>query len=198
MTDLITLDCYKESKDVTSTTRDGKIQALITQVTELIENYCNRRFTAYSATDKVEWHDAKVNSVELKEFPVISVTTVKTSEDGGVTQVTLDEAAVDKNGYFVDIEAGVVSTQKAINNFLTSYDTSYRSLEIEYAAGYTEDTLPEDLKLCTIDLVHYYEKGENIPSKSMLGSTIDNPQPYQANSFPPSIRRILDLYRYAE
>ena len=197
MTDLISLDCYKENKLITSSTKDGKIQALIIQVTALIENYCNRLFTAYSTNPKIEWHDAKTNKVWLEAFPIILVTSVKTSVDGGITQVTLEEGDSAGAGYFVDTEEGTVFTQQSIDKFLNSYNVPYRSLEIEYTAGYTEDTLPEDLKLCTIDLVYYYDAGENIVSKSMLGATIDNPLPYTANSFPPAIRRVLDLYRFS-
>ena len=197
MIELITLDCYKESKMLKSTERDGKLQALITQVSALIENYCNRLFTAYFSTAKVEYHDAKVNKVFLIEFPIIEVSTVKTSIDGGVTKVTLVENSVAKDGYFVDLEEGSISTQLTKNNFLDIYDVSHKSLEVTYTSGYSEDTLPEDLKLSVIDLVHYYEQGEARPSQTLLGGSIDNPQPYAANSFPPHIRRVLDLYRYS-
>jgi hypothetical protein len=197
MTDLINLSCYKENKSIKSTDRDGKIQTLITQVSALVENYCNRLFTTYSDTAKIEWHDGQTNKVYLKEFPIISVTSVKTSVDGGVTQVTLTEADSAKGGYFVDLEEGTVISQQVINNFIDTYDVSYRSLEVEYLAGYTMDNLPADLQLCIIDLVHYYETDENILSKSLAGASIDNPAPYLANSFPPAIRRVLDLYRYS-
>lgn len=196
MADLIDVDCYKEYKNIKSTDRDGKIQALITQVSALIENYCNRKFIDYSTSPGVtEWFDGKVNEVFLQQFPVIAISGVYTSPDGGVTQTALTEAAVTKDGYFVDLETGRVFTQQSTSNFIDSYDVEYRSLEISYTAGYTEDTLPEDLKLCTQDLVHYYESTESIPTQSLFGATIDNAQPYLANSFPPHIRRILDLYR---
>jgi len=200
MADLITLPDYKEYKGINSTSRDGKIQSLISSVSDLVENYCARKFTQYSSvsTPKVEWHDAKTSCVTLKEFPVISVISVKTSEDGGVTQTLLTEASTDKIGYFVDLDAGTVFTQVSTEKFLTSYDVAYKSLEVTYTAGYTTSSLPRDLQLCVLDLVHYYENDENAPSKSLLGATIDNPQPYIANSFPPHIRRILDLYRYSE
>jgi hypothetical protein len=197
MTDLISLDCYKDYKGIKSTEGDGKIQALITQVSSLVEHYCNRKFTDYSSTPKVEWHDAKTNSVELVEFPVISVSSVKTSEDGGVTQTVLTEAASDKSGYFVDLTTGEIFTQQTTNLFLTSYDIPYRSLEIEYLAGYAQDELPGDLQLCIQDMVDYYKDEQRTPTKSLLGATLDNPQPYAANSWPPHIRRILDLYRYS-
>lgn len=197
MAEFIDIDLYKEYKNIKSTTRDGKIQSLIVQVCALIENYCNRKFTEYSSTPKVEWFDAKTNCVQLTEFPVIEVVSVKTSDDGGVTQTALTEASVSKDGYLVDLENGTIYSQQSINDFLDDYDTPYRSLEVEYTAGYALEDIPEDLKLAALDLVHYYEQEENIPTKTMLGGTIDNPQPYLANSFPPSIRRVLDLYRYS-
>lgn len=197
MAELISLDCYKEYKEINSTLRDGKLQSLITRVSGLIETYCNRHFTDYATTAKVEWHDGKTNRIFLEEFPVINVVSVKTSDDGGVTQTTLTEAAADKDGYFVDLEEGEVFTQQTSKYFIDAYDVSYRSVEVEYTAGYAQDDLPADLELAVLDLVHYYETNENVPSKSLLGGTIDNAQPYLANSFPPQIRRVLDLYRYS-
>jgi len=198
MADLIDLDCYKEAKDVKSTTRDGKIQTLITQVSELIENYCNRKFVEYTINPKVEWFDGKTDLVYLKEFPVVAITSVTTSADGGVTQeaVVAADASPYNGGYLADTENGTVFTSDG-TNFIDSYNVPYRSLEVTYTAGYDQDSLPLDLQLCTIDLVHYYEAGENVPTKSLLGATIDNPLPYAANSFPPAIRRVLDLYRYS-
>lgn len=199
MTDLITLIDYKEYKSIKNTDRDGKFQVLITRVSALIENYCNRKFVDYSAVQgaKIEWFDGITNSVELTEFPVIEVLSVTTSFDGGITQTTLNEGQSDATGYFVDLEAGTVFMQLAVNKFIDSYNIPYRSLEITYRAGWSEDDLPEDLKLVVMDMVEYYEDEQRNPGKSLLGATIDNPQPYLANSFPPHIRRVLDLYRYS-
>ena len=195
-TDLIDLDCYKEAKNIKSTTKDGKLQTLITQVSALIENYCNRQFITYSTTPKVEWHDAKPNKVILKEFPVINVSGVSTSTDGGITQTALVAADANNIGYLVDTENCVILKSDG-TNFLDSYTIPFRSLEITYTAGYLQDEIPLDLQLVTIDLVHYYENEENIPGKSLMGGNIDNAQPYIANSFPPAIRRVLDLYRFS-
>ena len=199
MTDLITLAEYKEYKGISNPDRDGKFQILITRASALIETYCNRKFIEYSAVAdaRIEWFDGITNKVELTEFPVISVETVYTSPDGGMTQTLLTEGASGLTGYFVDLEAGEVFMQLGVNNFIDSYNIPYRSLEITYTAGYTEENLPEDLKLAVMDLVEYYEDEQRNPAKSLLGATIDNPQPYLANSFPPHIRRVLDLYRYS-
>lgn len=192
---MITLNQFKEYRDIKSSEQDGAIQSLIDSVEELVENYCNRSFTKYVSTDKIEYFDAKTNLVELTEFPVISVTHVKTSKDGGLTQTTLTENDPGKGGYLVNLEDGIIHTQKQYVDFLPDYDTPYKSLEVAYRAGYT--TVPKDLQLCALDLVEYYRKGESTPTRNMLGATIDNPLPYIANSFPPHIRRILDLYRFS-
>jgi hypothetical protein len=197
MADLISLSCYKEYKDINNPSRDGKIQALITRASKLIEHYCNRSFVEYSVNPKTEWHDGKTNVVELLEFPIINVVSVKTSDDGGITQTALTKDSASKDGYFVDLENGRIISQQSQNNFIDEYDVPYRSLEVEYTAGYLEDELPADLELAVLDLVHYYESEESTPSKSLLGGTINTAQPYLANSFPPAIRRVLDLYRYS-
>ena len=198
MTDLIQLDEYKEYKQINSATRDGKIQTLITQVSSLIENYCARTFLDYAASPGfTEWFDSDCEIVTLRQFPLIGVNSVSTSIDGGITQTVLTENSTDYDGYYVDLENAQVRTQKTGNKFLSkgSYNTPYRSLEINYYAGYT--SLPQDLRLAVMDLVAYYEDQENKPTQTLLGATIENPLPYAANSFPPHIRRILDLYRYS-
>jgi hypothetical protein len=194
MTDLITLSEYKEYKAISSSTRDGKFQAIITQASALVENYCARKFMDYSSSPGItEWFDSNSEIVYLKHFPLIQVNSVSTSVDGGITQVALTEN--DTGGYFVDLDAGAVRTTRSGIKFLAGYNTPYRSLEINYNAGYTD--LPEDLKLTIMDIVAYIEDSQEKPTQALLGATIDNPAPYIANSFPPHIRRVLDLYRYS-
>ena len=198
MADLIELDEYKEYKQINSTSRDGKIPTLITQVSALVENYCNRKFFDYASSPGVtEWFDSDCEKVTLSHFPLIGVNSVNTSIDGGITQEAMTESDPNGGGYFVDLQNDEVRTQKTGTKFLAkgNYNTPYRSLEINYYAGYT--SLPEDLKLAIMDIVAYYEDQENKPTQTLLGGTIENPLPYLANSFPPHIRRILDLYRYS-
>jgi len=195
MADLITLEKYREYRGINSTDRDGKIQALISQTSALIEHYCNRNFTDFVDTDKTEWFDAKTDLINLTVFPLISVTSVKTSVDGGITQVDLTVNDPSGAGYFVDLECGQIRTQQTGYKFLNSYNTPYRSLEVAYRAGYAE--VPKDLELAALDLVVYYLDQQSKPNQSLMGASIENPLPYLANSFPPHIRRVLDLYRYS-
>ena len=199
MTDLVGLSDYKEYKNINSTTRDGKIQTIITQASSLVENYCARKFLDYASSPGVtEWFDSHTELVYLKHFPLIQVNSVNTSVDGGITQVALTQDDPNYGGFFVDLDNGVVRTQKKGDKFLeSSYrNTPYRSLEINYNAGYADRySLPADLNLAILDLVSYIEANEEKPTQALLGATLDNPLPYLANSFPPHIRRVLDLYR---
>lgn len=201
MTDLVTLAEYKEYKNITSSTRDGKFQTIITYASALIENYCARSFIDYASSPGVtEWFDSNTEIVYLKHFPLIQVNSVNISTDGGMTQTALTQDDPDFAGFFVDLDAGTVRTQKIGNRFQASsyYNTPYRSLEINYFAGYSDtDSLPADLKMAILDTISYIETNEEKPTQTLLGATLDNPLPYIANSFPPHIRRVLDLYRYS-
>lgn len=187
MADLVTVEDFKQYKGIKSNDEDGKLQMLVTSISKLVENYCNRTF---ANTAHVEYFDSKTNEVILSNFPLISVTSVNISSDGGKTQTAL----VLDTDYFVDIQNDKVLTVDG-SVFNSYYTIPYRSLEISYNAGYT--TLPEDLKLAIFDIIDYYRKEKSLPTQALGGATIDNALPYLANSFPPQIRRVLDLYRYS-
>jgi len=199
--DLITLEAYKEYMGVKNTDKDGKRQLLISLASKLVKTYCGRTFIDNVDTDKVEYFDGRVSEVQLAEWPLLSVTHVKTSIDGGVTQITLTADDVEKEGYFIDLEDNKITTQLEGVPFLISIDHPHKSLEVSYAAGYTEDDdgvtadTPLDLRLALFDLVSYYENNEKTLSKSIASATIDNPSAKNDNDFPPHIKRILDLYR---
>ena len=199
--DLITLEAYKEFKGLKNTDKDGRRSLLIGLVSKLVKTYCGRTFIDHVILEKTERFDARSSEVVLSEWPVISITTVKTSIDGGVTQVTLTEAATDLSGYYADLENSKIFTQIEGNNFIDYLDHPFRSLEVEYLAGFTEDddgvtaSTPLDLRLALFDLVSYYENNEKSLNKTMSSATIDNPTPKLSNDFPAHIKRILDLYR---
>ena len=199
MTDLITLSDYKEAKNITSTTKDGKLQAIITQASALVENYCARTFIDNASSPGItEWFDSNQELVYLKQYPLIQVNSVSISADGGITQTALTQDDPDYLGYYVDLEEGAVRTQRTGVKFQASYNTPYRSLEINYFAGYADrDALPADLKLAIMDIVYYIDSNQEKPTQTLMGATLENPLPYLANSFPPHIRRVLDLHRYS-
>ena len=204
-TDLVTLEGYKEYVGVKNPDKDPRRQLIITLVSKLVKSYCARSFIDHVILTKTEYFDARVTEVTLSEFPVISITSVKTSVDGGITQVTLTENDSSGEGFFADLEDSRILTQVENEKFLTSISHPHKSLEVVYNAGYTEDDdgvtaeVPLDLRLAVYDLVSYYENNEKTISKSMAAASIDNPSaPKSSNDFPPHIKRILDLYRMVD
>lgn len=185
MADLITLIEYKTYKKINSTSSDTAISNIIASVSALVKNYCNRSFVDFATTDKVEYFDSNTTSVLLSEFPIISVTHVKTSSDGGATQTTL----VEGTDYYVDSDNDSIITTSAAP-FLYSA-VKFKSLEVSYKAGYT--SAPDDLKIAVMDLVDYYKDEQFTSKKQTMGATIE----YSPAKLPHHIKRILDLYRMA-
>lgn len=194
MTNLITIDEYKTYKGINSDTEDPAISLLIGSVSTFIKEYSNRTFIDFFHTDKVEYFDAKTHpDYYPDEFPLISVTEVATSVDGGVTFVVL----VENTDYFVSLESESGDNSIISNTGLAGFVTTnipFKSGRITYKGGYT--TTPADLKLATMDLVHYYIKEEHAIAKSMAGASVENPVVIITGSqLPPHIKRVLDLYR---
>ncbi len=202
--DLVTLVAYKEYRGVTNPDKDGKRLLLISFVSQLIKSYCGRTFIDYVDTNKVEQFDARQSCVNLAEWPLISVVSVKTSANGGIDQTLLTENDGDALGYFVDADNAKILTQIEDEPFLYEVDHPYKSLEVTYTAGFTVDDLglepeiPSDLKLAVFDTVMYYEDNEKSTSKVMASVSLDNPMPVISSDFPAHIKRILDLYRIIE
>jgi hypothetical protein len=189
MPDLITLQNYKDYNAITNSNQDAKLQLIISSVSALIESYCGRIF---QSTTYTESYDAKDSVISLNNYPVISITSVKTSTDGGLTQTTLVANSAAKDGYIVDLKEGLIYSQTG-SSFLPSYEIKYRSLEVVYVAGYA--TIPNDIKLVTYDLVDYYKNNEQKPMQAMMNSSTEN-FTAPTTMFPPHIQRVLDLYRF--
>lgn len=194
MTNLITIDEYKVYKEINSETYDSIISLLIGSVSNFIKEYTGRSIIDNSATDKIEYFNAVDNGYYLPiEFPLLNVTEVATSVDGGVTWIAL----VENTDYFVDKSSEGGEDQLLSNTGLTGFVTStitFKSGRITYTGGY--DTTPADLKLATMDLVHYYRKEEHNLSKSIQSASVTNPVVViQGNQLPQHIKRVLDLYR---
>jgi len=195
MADLITLTEYKTYRNIGSDTKDTQHGALVPIVSEFVENYCNRKFLDYYMSPGItEYFDGKNTKVQLSQFPVNFVDAVYISDDAGLTTEQLSEDASDGRGYVVDYLDGIVHSQNDLLQFISVYSTAYKSLQIDYRAGYADiASIPQDLKLACFSLIEFYDKQEYIPGKALAGANVENIFP--DISLPPHIRRILDLYR---
>ena len=186
---ILTLNKYKTIKNITSTDRDGAIEQAIKSVNSFIPSYCNRNFTDYFATDKTEYFDG-TNTIELypEVYPIVSITSVKTSADGGQTYATTLVEFVD---YVVDSKnSRIVST---IDYFVDA-NIGINSIEVVYKGGYSK--IPDDLQMAAAHLVEYYLEEQYTPKKAFGGVNVENLTVIDSSAkLPPHIRRILEHYR---
>jgi len=179
MASIINLNDFKTYKNISSTTYDSRIEQLIPYISSFIENYCGRKF---SSTLYTEFRDANEASIILNNFPLISISSVNLSTDGGQTYTPL----VENTDYYVDMENDSIL---AVNGVYIAYSAiTFKSLKVLYTAGYS--SMPHDLKLCAMDLLEYFKAAEYTAKE--IG---DAKEVYQLSGLPGHIKRTLDLYR---
>ena len=186
---ILNLITYKKMKGITSTTKDVEISQSISAVNSYIPSYCNREFTAYYATDKTEYFDG-VNNKEIfpDVYPLVSITTVKVSTDGGQTYPT---TLAEYTDYVVDLKNSSIVSNVAC---FVSSDIPTNSVEVVYKGGYLK--VPEDLQLAATHLVEYYLEEQYTPKKAFSGVNIENVSILDNSArLPAHIRRVLEHYR---
>lgn len=182
---LVTKEEYKSYVGINSTNSDDIIDAIIPKVSNYVKTYCRRTFIDYVNDYKVETTNAGYGSaIVLKEYPLLSVSSVDYSEDYGQTYTSL----VEFTDYIVDLEEGnIVSLSDDFPKVLNGY-------QITYTAGY--ETLPEDLKLAILDLITYYIKNDMaVHSPKSPGTNSVQVEYITSSALPAHIRRVLDLYK---
>lgn len=182
--DLITKAEYKAYAGINSTNKDAEIDALIPRVSALVKTYCRRSFVDYYNTDLVEYFNGPSILFPLKEYPIVSITSVEKSIDYGATYDTL----VEYTDYALDMSRGVVHAM--IPTGFPEYINGYK---VTYKAGYA--LVPEDLKLAVIDLITYYIRNDSaIHSNKAPGTSAVQIEYISTTSLPAHIKRVLDLY----
>jgi len=181
---LITKAEYKAYAGINSINQDAEIDSLIPKVSELVKSYCRRAFVDYVDEAKTEVFRGGFDQLLLSEFPVTQVISVQQSKDYGQTYTKLTK--------FVDwIQDGdtVVSLDPTLG-----FAELINGYKVSYFAGY--ETLPEDLKLATLDLVTYYLKNSSAvhSTKSIQPNTMQV-EYITGSQFPAHIRRVLDMYK---
>jgi hypothetical protein len=137
----------KESLGIASSdhSKDNLITRKINQATELIENYCDRRF---ALTDYVEeeYNSSNIDELVLKQRPIVTDGKTFTLKWRNTPLNETGSETVESNLYFINESAGVLNLNF---NALGSWN---RYL-ITYSAGYA--TIPSDLAEAACLLVCY-------------------------------------------
>ena len=192
MTNLVTLDEYKIAENIQSVKEDGRIESLITSVSQLVKTYCGNSIIDFFGSDKVEEISINwaTNIVQLTESPLVSVTSVQEREDYSKAYTTLGTS-----DYYADTSTDtiyrVTKTGQSKN-----WETGPASVKVTYKAGYA--STPADLKLAVFDLITYYLKDEHKARQTLAGASIQNQSSSsQRNNVavPDHIKRVFELYK---
>jgi len=193
MTDLITLDEYKEYKGLTSNKDDLRLQSIITSVSQLVKTYCANSFVDYVEDPKVEYISIpwNTNIIQLTESPIIEIVSVKERATYDSPYIELSSTAYQ---YYFD--AAIDTIYRTNGGGYMNWAKGPGSVRLEYLAGYEE--LPKDLKLGVMDIVVYYDKEEYKERRTLGAVSISNQTTstqWRNVDFPDHIKRILDLYK---
>lgn len=186
---LVTLTDYKTYKKITKTDADVELQYIIDSVNVLVRTFVGHSIIDYYTTPYVETFNVKEGqtSLHLNEWPVKDVVSVETRESYDQPYTTM--SATD---YYVDKEVDCIY----IHGNSTYWTPGFGAARVTYRAGYA--TVPLDLRMACLDLVHMYFKEEYKEKRSLGSTTIDNTSSKTgaiAAEWPLHIIRILDMYR---
>ena len=184
---ILNLTTYKEYRNIISDSKDQKHTKIINAVNSFILTYCNRTFIDYYTVDKVEISNGTYNEYFPKEIPIVSVTSVEVSTDGGQNYTVLSEYTQFNTDYELD---RIVS----VNDQFVSTSFPINSLKITYKGGFEQ--YPEDIVQAAVSLVEYFDEENYTLRKSLAGASQDNVIiPDKTAVLPPHIRRVLEMYR---
>lgn len=195
MADLITIDEYKALKNLSQSVKDdGRIEALVDSVSQLVKTYCGNSIVDYYSSNKTETFNVNWNThmVQLTESPVNAIVSVQEREGYSSSYSTLTTGAQE---YFLDTDTDSIirtTTGSAYKN----WPKGPGAVKIVYTAGYA--TTPKDLQLAVADLVTYYLKDEYKERRTMQGASVQNRGTSSMSDnvdFPDHIKRVLDLYK---
>jgi len=195
MADLITRDEYKSLKNLSQSVKDdGRIDALVDSVSQLVKTYCGNNIVDYYSSNKTETFNINwdTHMVQLTESPVNAIVSVQEREGYSSSYTTLTTG---NNEYYLDTDTDSVirtTTGSAYKN----WPKGPGAVKVVYTAGYA--TTPKDLQLAVADLVTYYLKDEYKERRSLQGASMTNQGTSSAANnvdFPDHIKRVLDLYK---
>lgn len=184
---LISLDRFKTYKGITNTEDDNKLNAIITNVSSFVKTYCNRSFIDYSTQDIIEYfNDPTLEMLFVREIPIISITSVEISSDGGKIYTAYTD-------FYDDKDLGYITTGTGVPFVYTNI--KHKSVKISYKGGYIK--LPLEIEQAVLDLVEYYREEEYTPRKAFQGMSIENLGFREGGTggLPGHIKRTLELYR---
>lgn len=182
--DLITKAEYKAYAGLNSTNEDSKIDSLVPKVSAFVKSFCRRTFIDHVEDAKVEVFKGGQKTLNLGEYPVISVSSVEYSSDFGLIYTPLTEFV----DYVVHPKGGYIEAISA-----NGFPEKVNGYKVTYTCGFEE--IPQDLKLACFDLITFYIKNDNaVHSMRPVGGSNTQIDYVRTGKLPSSISVILDEY----
>ena len=121
---------------------EAVLTILVESVWDSIEGYCGRKFDGSADITEV-YEGSGSRKLLLKQYPVISITTVtRTKEDAADTEVV-----VASTEYKIDLPGGMLVMHPVNYSDSSIWVVGDLNYSIVYKAGYTAATLPGAIKL---------------------------------------------------
>lgn len=181
---LVTRAEYKAYAGISSPNQDAEIDLLIPKVSQLVKTYCRTSFINNIDSPKVEQFNGEgYIRYYLKEYPVVQVLDVETSDDYGQNFYSL-----------VEFQDWVYEPQNySLRSLVGNWPDKLNGYRVTYTCGY--DSVPEDLKLAVLDLVTYYRRNDSsVHNSAAPGSSNMQIEYISTTTLPAHIRRVLDQY----
>ena len=205
MASLISIAEYKVWAGISGTAQDALLTVLVDAVSMEVRRWCDRNlidgFESVSRTERYDGNNEQ--TIQLKEWPVTSVTSVKLYQADGTSQT------YDSTTYRVDADSGVLSridpkkgrfpvtafgTVNATFSVQPWFDEGWQNIEVVYTAGYARtptDLLPADLKMACYRLTDlaYSARGRNfgLASESLGQYSYSNLDPSKTTEIKASL-----------
>lgn len=174
----------KEHLDIdgSDTTYDAFLTSLVNRSYKVLEAYIGHAIK--SATYTEDYDGDSTNSLLLKNYPIISITSIYDDVDRNFTASTLIPAA----DYVLDKEEGMV---RLFQN-TSAFKSGILNVRITYVAGYA--TIPADVEMAGIAHVAWMYRRANTEGTTAqtLGGKSEQ---YEMSFLPEYLKQMLRPYR---
>lgn len=157
MTNLVTIEEYKESEGIVSLKDDLRLNNLIPSVSQLVKTYCGNSIVDYYSQNKIETININWDThlVQLTESPVNTIVTVEERDSISSAYVVLTTL---NHEIFLDTSTDTLFRVNGGAGY-KNWKKGPGAVRVTYTAGYS--ACPADLKLAVMDLITYYLKDEH-------------------------------------
>lgn len=155
--EIVTLAQFKTYLGITSSTEDTNLQTILDAVNQFVETYCHRSF---EEAEYVELYDGTgTTSLILRHRPVTEITEILIYDD----EITMRTEVGGDGYYYKDLASGIIMRDDL-------WDRGQGIITVTYTAGYTDETIPADLRYAVYELATYFRNTRK--KAGMLSETL--------------------------